>query len=234
MAESTTTRKTKAKATDGESVDWKAKYEEFQRQTREEAVRVAARQGWCDTGLNETLRNLGLPEKREFVVPVKIVTEQTTNITVTDAMSMEDAVAMVAAGKWNGDTTPESFTRGYWGNSVTYVSHAVPTRRGVTECEVGDMDPTGEEREEFRNLSDPVERRTRNTCDQGHSREDDGGGYYYCTRPRNHDADRHVGGGESIVRDVWDVTTESPVHVTSTYWETLDEATRDSGFYRTY
>lgn len=72
-----------------------AEFEDFKRRVREEALRAQRSQGWCDSGVNEALSRLGLPQKQEFRVPVILTrpapSPETVTVTVTDAASLEEA-----------------------------------------------------------------------------------------------------------------------------------------------
>lgn len=220
---STTPRKAVRKAAAEQPVDWQAKYEELRRTTRAEAIRVAREQRWCDDGLNQTLRNLGLAEKREYDVPVTVTISREAVITVTDAESMEDARAKVAAGEFNDGTSVEGWVQGYLGSGNHLVSWEVPEVKPPSEVEVGDLDPTMEEQNAFHAMVGDA-RYTARTCGDGHNFPD--GTYGYCTRPRNHDLDQHVAGNGSRVIGVWSVSMEHPVSCTSSWWETLSSEDR--------
>mgnify|MGYP001550756403 CR=1 FL=1 len=61
-------------------------HEQFRTQVREKAIEVAANEGWCDSGLNEALEELGLePKTRTFDVEVQVTASQMVTIEVEAA-----------------------------------------------------------------------------------------------------------------------------------------------------
>lgn len=164
--------------------------EEFRRKVREEAIRVAADNGWCDDGLNRTLRNLGLAEKRLYRVPVEVTLTQVGYIEVTDAMSMEEARASLAS-----KSSEELHNLRRRNLTVAEVTGAKPWSRDGRPYEAGQMDDTvsgtGGLREDWCNAQQAG---------------------YYCTREQGH-VDRgdlrHAAGNTEIITRVWDEPTGS-------------------------
>jgi hypothetical protein len=70
----------------------RASLERFRQSVRETAIQVAAEQGWCRQGLNDTLRDLGLdPVPTEFRVKLRVPAWQTIEATVEiDDLDTED------------------------------------------------------------------------------------------------------------------------------------------------
>ncbi len=63
----------------------------FRDQVREVAIRVAGENGWCDSGLNEVLDELGLdPKTSTWLVEVEVTARQTRTVSV-EAVSEEAA-----------------------------------------------------------------------------------------------------------------------------------------------
>ena len=61
----------------------RAEFDHFKRLVRETAIQVAADQGWCRSGLNGTLQELGLEKVPEyFEVEVEVTARQTLTIIV--------------------------------------------------------------------------------------------------------------------------------------------------------
>lgn len=78
----------------------RAEFDAFRQLVREEAIRVARDQGWCDSGLNRTLSRLGLPEKRDVRVRVQVTRPSMPReyvLRVSDAETEEQARALLAA-----------------------------------------------------------------------------------------------------------------------------------------
>lgn len=92
----------------------------FRAQVREEAIRVAESQGWCDEGLNRTLENLGLdPVTKEWLVNVEVTATRVFTVTISsttddqawrdvDALSQDDLEELIgddlAASDWSYST----------------------------------------------------------------------------------------------------------------------------------
>lgn len=195
MTETATTRTTKR--------DSNADLEAFKRQVREEALRVQKDQGWCDDGLNTTLRNLGLPEKKNYEIRVRVTLEHITRVTVRDADSEEQAREQVFA-EYQDD--PARFVQSYYGRDYKYVSHDTPIPPNPNEAEVGDLDPTRDERDAAR-LSGTTNPGgvTRYSCENWNDARS-----YYCSRPRNHGGAQHVSGDGTRVTAVWPVDELHP------------------------
>lgn len=68
----------------------------YKRLVRKVAIAEARDLGWCDSGLNEYLGYLGLPEKTPQVVPVTVMVERTVMVTVDDADDRDAARAALA------------------------------------------------------------------------------------------------------------------------------------------
>lgn len=66
---------------------------------REVALRAKESQGWCDEGFNEAMRDLGLPEVRQFRIPVETttVTKRRMYVTVNSMQTEEEARNYVLA-----------------------------------------------------------------------------------------------------------------------------------------
>lgn len=70
----------------------RAEFEAFKEQVREKAIEVAASNGWCDEGLNEVLKELGLePKTRSFNVIVRVYGFQDVEVEIDEAANWDDA-----------------------------------------------------------------------------------------------------------------------------------------------
>lgn len=202
----TSTEKTSKRRT---VADAEAELIAYKKQVRDEAIRVAAQQSWCDTGLNETLRNLALPEKRNYDIPIRVQVEVIRNVTVTGAESEEDARSKVF-GQGDG----QQWVREQYGSGYRYLAHEVPEPVTPDEAKVGDVDPTRAERLAARQ-SDTTNPGgvTRRTCEKT---TDDFN--YYCNRPAGHPPTQHVAVTDYVVVAVWPVDEAHPVReVTDNY-----------------
>lgn len=110
----------------------------YQRLVRREAIRLAAANDWCDSGLNGVLEQLGLPPKQTFRVPVDVMVRQRVSVAITDAETLEEARERVAAGEHVAEVQQAAGAGP--GSRVRYVEHALP-EPGVYVF--GDPDPTG-------------------------------------------------------------------------------------------
>jgi hypothetical protein len=101
--------------------------EDFQAHVRKVALKVQARQGWSDDGLNTVLRDLGLREKKVTRVTVEVALTRRGTVVLTDADSEEEAIARVAA------MTPQQLVEaGAFKNLGGYGSHRVLTREELS------------------------------------------------------------------------------------------------------
>lgn len=77
------------------NTDLTDQHERFKTQVRDLAIEKAVDENWCDDGLNNALRELGLtPKSVDYRVPVDVRATQTVYVTVS-ATSEDDAVAQV-------------------------------------------------------------------------------------------------------------------------------------------
>jgi hypothetical protein len=77
-----------------ETANVRREYDAFRDQVRDVAIRVAEDEGWCDSGLNEVLRELGLPPKTTtWRVPVVARAEQVVYVEV-EAADEDEAVQL--------------------------------------------------------------------------------------------------------------------------------------------
>lgn len=77
--------------------------QDFRRRVRDKAIEVAAEQDWCRPGLNEVLRDLGLPEHDpRFKVPLRVRAYQTVWVEVS-ASDEEDAIEEAEHNLGEGD-----------------------------------------------------------------------------------------------------------------------------------
>lgn len=149
----------------------------YKAEVRKEAIRVAARQNWCDDGLNETLRNLGLPEKKTYRIPVTLTETRTVFLSIRDAESEDDAKAKA--------TTPD-FVRDNISLYGALLTAVVPEAKDPDEQVKGDLDTTYVRRRQCENY---------------------GTSGYYCTRESEHGGKQHIAGNGEVVTDVWPVAT---------------------------
>lgn len=168
--------------------------EEFEQQVRSVAIRVAEENDWCDGGLNDVLRELGLPEKKIFYVPVRINGEYTYQVPVNDVQSEEEARASVAAD-------PERTIKylGYhYGGYVKSFQVVEPPAQPDPESGVPLKGQPCPEEGEFYATS--TESGGPNQCRVRGVMSSD----VYCTRPLGHTADWHVAAGKNAgVLEVW-------------------------------
>jgi hypothetical protein len=81
-------------AATAETANVRREYDRFREQVRDVAIRVAEDEGWCDSGLNEVLRELGLPPKTTtWRVPVVARAEQVVYVEV-EAADEDEAVQL--------------------------------------------------------------------------------------------------------------------------------------------
>lgn len=107
-----------------------AELEEYKERVRKEAIRVAQEQEWCDDGLNQALRNLDLPEKKNFRVPVQVISRRVVFAEVIDANSQEEANAKVLDRQWQID------------NGFDYPEVELAKPKDPEEQTMGDIDTT--------------------------------------------------------------------------------------------
>lgn len=176
-----------------------AEFEDFKRRVRDEALRAQRSQSWCDSGVNEALRRLGLPEKQEFRIPVTVTRPapqpERLTVTINDATSLEDAYRRLREN-------PAEIRR--------LVASQIGIR-GATDIQVADApDPSappavGDSR--------PAEGpwytyNTENWCNAPGST-----GHYRCSRPRHTDGP-HVASAGHIL-EVWGGTPAVAVDPTA-------------------
>lgn len=154
--------------------------EEYQAQVRAEALRVAKEMSWCDDGLNKTLRNLGLPEKQTYRIPLEIVEKRIVYVNVMDAATEEEARAKVTA---------EEYLKANVALYGVMQSAVVAETKSPDEQVKGDMDTTYARRRQC----EDYDRTT--------------GSGMYCTRERGHDGTQHIAGNGETVHAVWPTTT---------------------------
>lgn len=175
--------------------------DEYKALVRREALRVQNEMGWCDDGLNETLRNLGLPEKFGPVrVPVRVRTERIQVVTIEDAENIEDAHRRA--------TDPE-----YMAEKLRVDRHELVHVEVVEE-----KDPDLLRRGDFDTSYEP---RFRNQCGvrlNGRS----------CTRAR-HDTGQHVANNGEMVTHTWAHELGERVSGLEAAKRTLDQASWAQG-----
>lgn len=152
---------------------------DYKRKVREEALRVATAQRWCDDGLNETLEKLGLAQKRTYRIPVTVTETRIVFFGVKDAESEEEARALAV--------TEEFVTKNLSSNGKI-VGVSVVEPKDPDEQEKGDLDTTY-----------TVSRRQCENYEGG----------FYCTREPGHGGTQHIGGNGEIVQAVWPVVAET-------------------------
>lgn len=159
--------------------------EDFEEQVRSVAIRVAQETGWCDSGLNDVLRELGLPEKKSFRIPVRIA-GAVVRVRVDDAQSEDEAREMLRADPVR---TLKTLRR--------------KTNLAVTEFEVMDPPPQPDP-----DSGVPLPGQVRPEEGTWYAVSEASGGpnqcrvrdqfsnpELYCTRPVGHPADWHVAAG---------------------------------------
>lgn len=181
----TSTRKSGSRVVTNEEL------EAYKRQVRAEAIRVAAQQGWCDTGLNETLTTLDLPPKREYTVPVALTVTYIYPTVINDADSYEDAVEKVRTRVAESDA--QQYVENVLGSQYKAVSVGVAEIPDPDNAVMGDADPTQRELAEADG----------NTCGEYSPRG------RYCMRAYNHGGTQHLRVHNSRVTEVWPVAPTS-------------------------
>lgn len=183
-----------------------AEFDAYKAQVRAEALRVAADQGWCDSGLNRTLRTLGLSEKRDVSVRVQISrpapqpreyvlrlrdaeTEEQARQLLADPQRLAREVSRQVGFRLGGS---DGFTA-----TVVEPAAATPPADAGAVPQVGQpCPPEGTWYRVARVSQDPAQ------CRELHA-----GGTWYCTRPTGHEvseASPHVAAGRNEgVRHVW-------------------------------
>lgn len=166
--------------------------EAYKRLVREEAFRVQKEQGYCDDGLNRTLRTLGLPPKQSYRVPVTVTYTTTKFVTVDayDVTSMElaeahvlgldEAALLALAGLRRDQRMVEGSAR-------------IATVPEPGAAMVGDLDPTDRERAAY-----PARR----VCDRLSASG------CMCTRVSGHEGP-HVAGNGEMVTERWEPRSEA-------------------------
>lgn len=167
--------------------------EAYKAKVRALAIRVAAEQGWCDSGLNSALEELGLPPKREFMVPVEFtLTRVRSTHVLVDAQTEAEAYERVR--------TDPSLVQAYapFGGEITDVK--IPDPPKMPEAGSGvpvPGDPCPEEGEYYARSVAPG---GPNQC-----RVTDERAGVYCTRPLEHTPDWHVAAGANAgVLSTWE------------------------------
>lgn len=155
--------------------------DEYKAMVRKEALRVQSEQGWCQDGLNQTLRNLGLPEKQGPVrVPVEVTLKRVIVMTVDDVESEEEAYA-----KADDHEYVKQHVETVYGQHDRLVGHQLAPRKDPEELVAGDFDTSYAQR--------------RAQC------ENYNGKGIYCTRERGHTGRQHVGSSGESVMAVWPI-----------------------------
>lgn len=178
-----------------------AEFDAFKVQVREEAIRAAQEEGWCDSGLNSALRRLGLREKAE-PQPVEVrITRQPEANTYTvyvEADSADEARRLLTEDQVRLRREVQHQIGFRHGNVVemAVVQPPAPVEPGAVPA-VGNAAPA----------EGDWYRRAQVSGDREQCRELDPDRRWYCTRPVGHavsEESPHVATSASEgVRAVW-------------------------------
>lgn len=160
--------------------------EDFEAQVRSVAIRVAHEQGFCDSGLNDVLRELGLPEKLTYRIPVRVA-DAVVRVSVRDAQSEDEAREMLRA---DPQRTLKSLERT---TGLTVAQFEVLDAPPQPEPDAGVPLPGQARPAEGTWYAVSTQSGGPNQC---RVRNEEGGiPDLYCTRPAGHPADWHVAAG---------------------------------------
>lgn len=175
-----------------------AEFDAFKQQVRAEALRVQREMSWCDSGLNETLSRLGLPQKTDVRVPVRLIEVprqprvETVSLLVPDAESAEHARTLLADREELTRRIRRAFGS-YWEPELL---QPAPTD-GTGVPVVGEERPA--EGTWYATSAAPGGPNQCRVVDEQTG--------VYCTRPLAHPADVHVAAGNSAgVLAVWEAS----------------------------
>lgn len=163
---------------------------EYQKFVREEAIRIKEEGYFTDEKLNVTLKALGLPEMRTFLIPVEVTGKMTVMLSIDDAQTEEQARASIAT--MDPDRLHAVASRA----SYSYMKAVSGEVLTVPETyAVGDPDLTLSNPSIYASIPDRANRRQ---CEQYQPSTS-----HYCTLRRGHEGDQHVGGNGTKIVAVW-------------------------------
>lgn len=166
---------------------------EYQKYVREQALQIQVDMDWPDEKLNETLKALGLPEKKVFRLPLKVTGTVTVLAKIDDAETEEEAREKAAAkdsASLMDMLSQAGFSYGHFG-SLAAEPGVMPDE---DHLKVGDIDLTLSGNQYSRDRRNAG--LTRSRCDNYSNTG------WYCTRPVGHDGDHAVGNSQTITH-VW-------------------------------
>jgi hypothetical protein len=166
-----------------------AELDAYRRLVRDEAYRVAKENGWCDSGLRQSLERLGLEPKQLFRVQIRA--QRTAEFSMSVAADSEAEARQLLRDE------PQRM-REYAGTGYTSFEVIEPATAptGADTPQVGQRRPA-----EGTWYATSVTSGGPNQCRVWNSRHT-----LYCTRPADHPVDLHVAAGNSAgVLDVWAV-----------------------------
>lgn len=165
----------------------------FKSQVREEAIRVASEQGWCDSGLNRTLGRLGLPEKqqpRRVTVPIMVTSPVSVRVEIEGVASDAEALERI---RREPELALSVARRMYGGHNSTI--DLAPLPEPAAPREPGVAPAVGDPKPEYGEWHSP-------SADGRQCGQHDENGNW-CTRDRNHTSP-HVASDSRRVLAVWD------------------------------
>lgn len=165
-------------------------FEDYKGRVRAEAIRVAKEMGWCDDGLNKSLKTLDLKPVQTFRVPVKATAgenTQTITMEVREAETIGWAIAML---RNDPERTLKYLGRFFYEPITEFEVLEPPTQPTAGEGVPLIGDPPLEDGEWY---ATSTESGGPNQCRVVSD-------YYplvYCTRPLGHAHDWHVAAGKN-------------------------------------
>jgi hypothetical protein len=174
-----------------------AEYQEF---VRKEVLDIQLSQGMTDENMNAHLRALGLPEKRNFFVPVEVTGTMVAIVNVNDALTEDEARDKI--GKLSADELKVKLRYVNGVSGLTDITTKVTT---IPETfAVGDPDLTLTNQTIYASLQGE-DRSHRRQCEN----YDPNRGSYYCTLKRGHEGKQHVAGNGTTIAHVWPTDSDN-------------------------
>jgi hypothetical protein len=173
-----------------------AEYMDF---VRSEVLDIQLTQGMTDENMNAHLRALGLPEKRNFFIPVELTGTMTVVLNVNDALTEGEARDKIA-----------ELSEDQLRQRLSYVQNVGGMRNLATKITtipdtfaVGDADLTLTNQTIYASLQGE-DRSLRRQCEQYRPT-----GSHYCTLRRGHEGEQHVAGNGNTIVAVWPVDSDN-------------------------